>query len=54
MRARKTSSNVVRRGLARTSRAPQVRRPSSPDEGTMRKASVRSWPRGRMQLAKVS
>ena len=40
--ARKTRSKVVRRGLARTRRAPQVSRVSSPGEGTMRRVNVRS------------
>jgi len=39
--ARKTRMKVVRRGLARTRRAPQVRRVSSPGEGTMRRVNVR-------------
>ena len=52
--AKKTRSKVVRRGLARTRRAPQVRRVSSPGEGTMRRVNVRKWARGRMQHAKVS
>jgi len=45
---------TVRRGFARTRRAPQVGRDASPGEGTMRRVSVRSWPRGRMQRVKVS
>jgi hypothetical protein len=53
-RVRKTRSKEVRRGLARTRRAPHVRRDSSPGEGTMRRASVRSWQSERMLRAKVS
>ena len=40
--ARKTRSKVVRRGFARTRRAPQARRASSPVEGTMRRVNVRN------------
>ena len=54
VRVRKTRSKEVRRGLARTRRAPQLRRVSSPGEGTMRRASVRSWQSGRMHRANVS
>jgi hypothetical protein len=53
-RVRKASSKEVRRGLARTRRVPHVGRASSPGEGTMRRARVRSWPRGRMRRANVS
>jgi hypothetical protein len=54
VRGRKTSSNDCRRGLERTRRTPLVRRDTSPWEGTMRSARVRSCPRGRMQRANVS
>lgn len=54
VRGRKTSSKDWRRGLARTRRAPLVLRDTSPWEGTMRSARVRSWPKGRMQRANVS
>jgi hypothetical protein len=53
-RERKTRSKEVRYGLARTRREPQVLRDSSPCEGTMCKASVRSWQSGRMHREKVS
>ena len=54
VRGRKTSSKDSRRGLARTRRAPLVRRDTSPGEGTMRSASVRNWAKGRMHRANVS
>ena len=54
VRGRKTSSKDSRRGLARTRRAPLVRRGTSPGEGTMRSARVRSWAKGRMHRANVS